>query len=58
MGTLTGYSIYNGKVVKAATGAITSMDYYSASDGPILSNSGVDGASYGFVMPKTNGDTG
>ena len=55
MGTLTGYSIYNGKVAKAATGAITSMDYYSSSDGPILTNSGVNGASYGFVMPKFNG---
>lgn len=55
MGTLTGYLIYNGKVAKAATGAITSMEYYSASDGPILTNSGVDGASYGFVMPKFNG---
>ena len=55
IGTLTGYSNYNGKVAKAAAKAITSMEYYSATDGPILTGSGVAGASYGFVMPKFNG---
>lgn len=33
---------------------VTSMDYYSEKDGPILSQSGVGQASYGFVMPIFN----
>lgn len=45
--------------VRAAEGAgtttITSMDYFSASDGPVITKSGVGQASYGFVMPKFNG---
>lgn len=35
--------------------AITSMNYFSASDGPVISSSGVGQASYGFVMPVFNG---
>lgn len=34
---------------------ITSMTYYSAGDGPVISQSGVGQASYGFVMPVFNG---
>lgn len=40
--------------VQAAT-AITSMSYFSAADGPVISGSGVGQASYGFVMPIFNG---
>ncbi|WP_313134476.1 family 16 glycosylhydrolase [Anaerocolumna sp.] len=40
--------------VQAATG-ITSMSYFSATDGPVISKSGVGQASYGFVMPIFNG---
>lgn len=43
------------QVVQAAESVINSMEYYSASDGPVLKNSGVGKASYGFVMPKFNG---
>lgn len=39
---------------EAAVKTITSMNYYSAADGPILSESGVGQASYGFVMPVFN----
>ncbi|CAM4408928.1 family 16 glycosylhydrolase [Paenibacillus macerans] len=39
----------------AGTATITSMDYFSASDGPVITKSGVGQASYGFVMPKFNG---
>ncbi len=39
---------------EAAT-TITSMAYYSANDGPVISHSGVSEASYGFVMPIFNG---
>lgn len=40
--------------VQAAT-TITSMSYYSAADGPVITKSGVGQASYGFVMPIFNG---
>lgn len=40
---------------EAAATTVTSMDYFSAADGPIISKSGVGQASYGFVMPKFNG---
>lgn len=33
---------------------ISSMNYYSANDGPVFSKSGVNDASYGFVMPVFN----
>ena len=43
-------------VVMAAGGTtITSMSYYSTNDGPVLTGSGVENASYGFVMPVFNG---
>ena len=38
-----------------AADTITSMTYYSAGDGPVLTGSGVENASYGFVMPVFNG---
>ncbi|SHO48428.1 discoidin domain-containing protein [Anaerocolumna xylanovorans] len=44
----------SGRVQAAAT-VITSMAYFSASDGPVISHSGVGQASYGFVMPVFNG---
>ncbi len=34
---------------------VTSMDYFSGADGPVISKSGVGQASYGFVMPIFNG---
>ena len=39
----------------AASVTINSMDYYSPSDGPVLTASGVGEASFGFVMPIFNG---
>ncbi|GIO35525.1 hypothetical protein J41TS12_03860 [Paenibacillus antibioticophila] len=39
----------------ADPGTITSMAYFSAADGPVISKSGVGQASYGFVMPIFNG---
>lgn len=45
-----------GSGVMAASGTtITSMSYYSTNDGPALTGSGVENASYGFVMPVFNG---
>ncbi|MFF2889314.1 family 16 glycosylhydrolase [Paenibacillus sp. NPDC057967] len=41
--------------VQAAGTAVTSMAYFSAEDGPVISKSGVGQASYGFVMPVFNG---
>jgi len=41
--------------VQAAEKTITSMSYFSAADGPVISKSGVGQASYGFVMPIFNG---
>lgn len=41
--------------VQAAAATITSMDYYSPADGPVITKSGVGQASYGFVMPVFNG---
>lgn len=41
--------------VQAAGTVITSMAYFSAADGPVISHSGVGQASYGFVMPVFNG---
>ncbi|THF76876.1 family 16 glycosylhydrolase [Cohnella fermenti] len=40
---------------EAAGTTVTSMAYFSASDGPVISKSGVGQASYGFVMPIFNG---
>lgn len=39
----------------AAGTTVTSMTYFSPSDGPVISKSGVGQASYGFVMPIFNG---
>lgn len=39
----------------AADTTITSMAYYSAGDGPVISASGTENASFGFVMPIFNG---
>ncbi|MCQ2417598.1 MAG: family 16 glycosylhydrolase [Oscillospiraceae bacterium] len=45
----------NAAQAAAAVGSpIVSMEYYSANDGPVLSESGVRNASYGFVMPIFN----
>ena len=41
--------------VSAAATVVTSMDYFSANDGPTIKHSGVGTVSYGFVMPKFNG---
>ncbi|MCM3702307.1 glycoside hydrolase family 16 protein [Paenibacillus macerans] len=43
------------QAAEAAGTTITSMDYFSAADGPVITKSGVGQASYGFVMPKFNG---
>ncbi|QKS48610.1 family 16 glycosylhydrolase (plasmid) [Paenibacillus cellulosilyticus] len=43
------------QVAEAAGTTVTSMAYYSANDGPVISKSGVGQASYGFVMPVFNG---
>lgn len=43
------------QIAEAAGTTVTSMTYYSAADGPVISNSGVGQASYGFVMPIFNG---
>ncbi|WP_410771546.1 family 16 glycosylhydrolase [Fontibacillus sp. BL9] len=44
----------DGEATLAGT-TITSMSYFSAADGPVISKSGVGQASYGFVMPIFNG---
>ncbi|MEK5479506.1 family 16 glycosylhydrolase [Paenibacillus sp. FSL R5-0407] len=44
----------DGEATQAGT-TITSMTYFSAADGPVISKSGVGQASYGFVMPVFNG---
>lgn len=43
------------RVAEAAGTTVTSMAYFSANDGPVISKSGVGQASYGFVMPVFNG---
>jgi beta-glucanase (GH16 family) len=45
------------KTAQAAETVITSMSYYSSSDGPVITKSGVGQASFGFVMPLFNGGT-
>ncbi|MBY0203208.1 glycoside hydrolase family 16 protein [Paenibacillus cucumis Kampfer et al. 2016] len=44
-----------GSTARAAGKTITSMEYFSSADGPVISKSGVGKASFGFVMPKFNG---
>lgn len=54
----TGAQVIQTVAVEAAqTNTISSMNYFSAKDGPILSQSGVNEASYGFVMPMFNNGT-
>ncbi len=53
-GSLT-MSLSTASTVYAAETVITSMAYYSPNDGPVITNSGVGQASYGFVMPIFNG---
>lgn len=43
------------QTVEAAGSTVTSMTYFSAENGPVISKSGVGQASYGFVMPIFNG---
>ncbi|SDX45184.1 glycoside hydrolase family 16 protein [Paenibacillus sp. PDC88] len=45
----------NVHAAEEAAPSITSMTYFSAADGPVITNSGVGQASYGFVMPVFNG---
>lgn len=43
------------RAAEAAGTTVTSMNYFSANDGPVISKSGVGQASFGFVMPTFNG---
>lgn len=43
------------QAIQNSATTVTSMDYFSAADGPVISKSGVGQASYGFVMPIFNG---
>ncbi|TYA12291.1 glycoside hydrolase family 16 protein [Paenibacillus faecis] len=54
----SGISLWPTSEAQAAEGtgtSITSMGYFSAADGPVITKSGVGQASYGFVMPIFNG---
>lgn len=52
---LSGIGLLPASKVQAAGTTITSMAYFSAADGPVITKSGVGQASYGFVMPVFNG---
>lgn len=52
---LAGVGLLPTSKVQAAVTTVTSMSYFSAADGPVISKSGVGHASYGFVMPTFNG---
>ncbi|WP_456287448.1 family 16 glycosylhydrolase [Paenibacillus sp. AK002] len=52
---LASVGLWPASKVEAADTSVTSMDYFSAADGPVISKSGVGQASYGFVMPIFNG---
>ncbi|NUU63026.1 family 16 glycosylhydrolase [Paenibacillus agri] len=52
---LAGVGLLPTSKVQAAGTTVTSMDYFSAADGPVISQSGVGQASFGFVMPIFNG---
>lgn len=54
VGVLYG-GVRNSTIVEAAETTISSMEYYSAADGPVITGSGVGQASFGFVMPIFNG---
>lgn len=47
-------SLLSENKVKAAS-TITSMDYFSVNDGPVITKTGSGQASFGFVMPVFNG---
>ena len=47
--------VKEGAKANAVEKTITSMTYYSAADGPVISKTGVGNASFGFVMPLFNG---
>ena len=51
---LTGIGLFPVSTAQAAT-TVTTMSYFSANDGPVITKSGVGQASYGFVMPVFNG---
>ncbi|MEK4061583.1 MULTISPECIES: family 16 glycosylhydrolase [Paenibacillus] len=52
---LSGIGLLPASRVQAAGNTVTSMAYFSAADGPVISKSGVGQASFGFVMPVFNG---
>lgn len=52
---LASVGLWPASKVEAADTTVTSMDYFSAADGPVISKTGVGQASYGFVMPIFNG---
>lgn len=52
---LSGIGLLPASKVQAAATTVSSMAYFSAADGPVISKSGVGQASYGFVMPIFNG---
>lgn len=54
---LASLSLLPAPKIQAAGTTVTSMAYFSAADGPVITKSGVDKASYGFVMPVFNGGT-
>ncbi|MFC7680220.1 family 16 glycosylhydrolase [Paenibacillus sp. GCM10028914] len=55
LGSISAWPTSNLKAAEATGTTVTSMSYFSAADGPIISKSGVGEASYGFVMPIFNG---
>lgn len=52
---LAGIGLLPASKIQAAASAVTSLAYFSAADGPVITKSGVGQASYGFVMPVFNG---
>lgn len=52
---LAGIGLFPASKIQAAGTTVTSMAYFSAADGPVISKTGVGQASYGFVMPIFNG---
>lgn len=52
---LASVGVFPTSKVQAEGTTVTSMSYFSANDGPVISKSGVGQASYGFVMPVFNG---
>lgn len=55
---LAGIGLWPASRIQTAAAAgvtVSSMTYFSAADGPVISKSGVGQASYGFVMPVFNG---